>query len=246
MSLEQLLSATLHSADEYAPSPDLFAKVQRSIEEDNLHRLRIRNAIRWSAAATVAVVVFLLATVRIEDGRVDMSFISLEILTTALMVTTVAILGPSIRRFGQTYERAVFAGHPDTGAQVLKLLDIAYYLIFGAFIVMTMMFEPPRELVAVESQFSDIVHLEMERLGGLLLLMGTLHAVLLLTLPVVGLIHSANLRKARMAAGATSEDDGANKIDRGITVGVWVIAGYVLFQMVAAVLVILLGLGMGG
>ena len=42
MTLEQVLSATLHSADDYDPSPDLFAKVQRSIDEDRAHRRRFR------------------------------------------------------------------------------------------------------------------------------------------------------------------------------------------------------------
>ena len=76
--------------------------------------------------------------------------------------------------------------------------------------------------------------------------MGVLHVALLLALPIVGLVHSANLRRARIAAGATSNDDVAAKIDRGVTVGTWVVAAYVLFQMVVAVLGVLLGLGMGG
>jgi hypothetical protein len=246
MSLEQLLTDTLHAADDYAPSPDLFAKVQRSIEEDDAHRRRIRRVILWLVAAVAVVIVFLFATVRVDGGQVDMSFTGLELLVTAVMVAIVAVMGPAIRRFGQTYERAVFASNPDTGTQVLRLLDVAYYLIFNAYIVMTLMFEPPRDLPLFDRQFADTLLFEAERLGGLLLLVGVLHVALLLALPIVGLVHSANLRRARIAAGATSNDDVAAKIDRGVTVGTWVVAAYVLFQMVVAVLGVLLGLGMGG
>ena len=246
MSLEEMLTDTLHVADDYAPSPDLFAKVQRSIEEDTAHRRRIRSAILWLGAAVTAVIAYLLATVRVANGQVDMSFAALEVLVTAVMIAFVAVMGPAIRRFGQTYERTVFAGTPNTGTQVLRLLDIAYYLIFGAFIIMTLMFEPPRDLSLVERQFADMLSFEFERIGGLLLLMGVLHVALLLALPVIGLVHSANLRRARISSGATSDDDVAIKIDRGVNVGVWVVAAYVLFQMAVAVLGILLGLGMGG
>jgi hypothetical protein len=246
VSLEQLLADTLHTADDYAPSSDLFAKVQRSIEEDNAHRRRIRGAILWLLAAVAAVVVFLIANVRVENGQVDMSFTSLELLVTAIMVAIVAVMGPAIRRFGQTYEQSAFAGNPETGTQVLRLLDIAYYLIFGAYIVMTLVYEPPRDLPFLDRQFTDTLTAEALRLGGLLLLMGLLHIALLLALPIVGLVHSANLRRARIAEGAPSDDDLAAKIDRGVTVGTWVVAAILVFQVVVVVLGALIGLGMGG
>ncbi len=246
MSLEQQLIDTLRTADDYIPSPDLFAKVQRSIEEDDAHRRRIRTVILWVLAAAAAVTVFLVATVRVDGGRAEMPYTSLELLITAVMIAIVAVMGPAIRRFGEMYERNAFAGNPETGTQVLRLLDVAYYLIFGAYVVMTLMFEPPRDLAALDRQFADMLLFQAGRLGGLLLLIGILHVVLLLALPVIGLVHSANLRRARMAAGATSRDEVAAKIDRGVTIGTWVVAAYVLFQMVVAVLSILIGLGMGG
>jgi heme/copper-type cytochrome/quinol oxidase subunit 2 len=246
VTFEQLLTDTLHAIDDYAPSPDLFAKVQRSIEEDRTHRRRIRETILWLAAAVAAVVVYLLVTVRVEDGRVDMSFTSLELLVTAVMIAIVAVMGPAIRRFGQTYEQAVLGASRETGMQVLRLLDIAYYLVFGAYIVMTLQFTPPRHLPFFDRQFADALLAEVQRLGGLLLLMGLLHVVLLLALPVVGLVHRANLRRARIAEGATSDDDVAAKIDRGVTIGVWIVAVPVLFLMVVVVLGVLLALGAGG
>ena len=246
VNLEQQLTDTLHTADDYAPSPDLFARVQRSIEEDAAHRDRLVTTMLSLGAAGAAVIVFLLVTVSFRDGQVDMSFASLEVLVTAIMVGIIVVMGPAIRRFGQTYERSAFAASPETGTQVLRLLDIAYYLIFGAYIVMTLMFEPAPDLQFSDRQLTDALLVQAERLGGLLLLMGLLHIVLLLALPVVGLVHSANLRRSRIGEGSTSNDDVAAKIDRGVTVGTWVVAVYVLFQMVATVLVVLIGLGMGG
>ncbi len=219
--------------------------MQRSIEEDRAHRRRVRQVVLGLSAAIAAIAGYLISTVSIEDGRVDMPFRNLELLVTAIMIGFVAVMGPAIRRFGQTYERAVFAGSPNTGTQVLRLLDIAYYLTFGAYILLTLMFEPPRHLLFHERQFGDQLLFEAERLGGLLLLTGALHAVLLLALPVIGLVHSANLRRARIAAGATSRDAGAVKIDRAVGVGVWIVALWILFQMVIGVLGLLIALGAG-
>ncbi|NND02477.1 MAG: hypothetical protein HKN91_06800, partial [Acidimicrobiia bacterium] len=134
MTIEQLIGDALHAADSYEPSPDLFVKVQRSIDEDAVHRRRLRRNLIWAASGVVAVMLYLLGTVDVVEGAVSMSFTSLEVLTTVVMVLIVAVVGPAIRRFGQFYERDAFATDPAVGTQVLKLLDIAYYLIFGAFI----------------------------------------------------------------------------------------------------------------
>ena len=246
MSLEELLTDTLHAADGYDASPDLFAKVQRSIEEDRAHRHRVRAVISWLALGALVITGYVLAAIRTDNGQVDMSYTSLEVLVTTVMVVVVVVMGPAIRRFGRTYERAVFAGSPETGTQVLTLLDIAYYLIFGGYIVMSLMFEPPQDLAWPDREFSDMLVFEAVRLGGLLLLMGVLHVALLIALPVVGLVHSANLRRARIAAGATSEDPTAVKVDRGIGVGVWIVAAVVVLQLVIGLIGVLVGIGAGG
>ena len=250
MTLEQLLTDTLHTADDFSPSPDLFAKVQRSIKEDRAHRRRVRVVLAWVAAAVVAVAAYVAATIETTTSffhtGYEIPFRPLAFLTTAVMVTIVVVMGPAIRRFGETYEREVFAGSPETGTQVLKLLDIAYYLIFGAFILMTLFFEPPSELEPWVRQFPDHLYFEMSRLGGLLLAMAVLHIVLLLSLPVVGLIHSANLRRARIADGAVSTDALADRLDKAISVGAWLAALLILAPLVLAVLGAIIGLGAGG
>jgi hypothetical protein len=246
MTFEQLLTDTLHSADDFAPSGDLFAKVQRSIEEDQAHRVRRRNTFIAVAAALAAIVLYLLAVVDIVDGVVTMSFPALEILVTAIMTGIVVAMGPAIRRFGETYERAVFPGSPETGRQVLKLLDIAYYLIFGAFILVTLMFEPPQNIPFWDRELTDQIMFQFARLGGLLLLMGALHVVLLISLPVIGLVDAANRRRERIADGAESTDLLAAKTDKGITFAVWIIAGLILLEVVGAVLALIAIIGASG
>ncbi len=250
MTLEQLLTDTLHHADDFSPSPDLFAKVQRSIEEDRAHRRRVRVVLAWVGVAVAAVAVYVALTLQPATGLFEtgyeVPFRPLMVLTTAIMVAIVAVMGPAIRRFGETYEREVFAGSPETGTQVLRLLDIAYYLIFGAFILMTMLFEPPSDLPLSERQFPDHLYFEMVRLGGLLLAMAELHIVLLLSLPVVGLVHSANLRRARMADGAESTDPFAERLDKAISIGVWLAALLILAPLVLVVLGGIIGLGASG
>lgn len=250
MTLEQLLTDTLHRADDFSPSPDLFAKVQRSIDEDQAHRRRVRVVLAWVAVSVAAVALYVALTVqRVPSnlwGGYEVPFRALAFLTTGVMVAIVVVMGPAIRRFGETYERHVFAGSPETGTQVLRLLDIAYYLIFGAFILMSLFFEPPAELLPWERQFPDHLYFEMSRIGSLLAAMAILHIVLLLSLPVVGLIHSANLRRARIADGAESTDAFADRLDKSITIGAWLGALLVLVPLVLAVLGGIVALGAGG
>ena len=243
MTFEQLLGDALHAADSFEPSPDLFAKVTRSIDEDAAHRRRVRRVLAWTAASVVLVGAYVALTLRVAEGVVSMPFAALEILTTALMAGIVVVLGPAIRRFGETYERAVFRSSPDVGAGVLRLLDIAYYLIFGAFIVMTLQFE--REVRLGES-FAALVSHELDRLGGLLLVMGVLHVLLVVALPVVGLIHAANERRHRLEGGNASIDSGADRIDRAVTIAAWLVAAFVVVQMVAGVLIAVLTVGASG
>lgn len=239
MTVEQLIGDALHAADSYQPSPDLFAKVQRSIEEDAAHRKRLRFVLAWLGGGVLAVLAFLAATVDFAGGSVSMSFTALEVLVTALMVVIVAVMGPAIRRFGELYERAAFGANADTGSAVLRLLDIAYYLIFSAIIVMSLVFDPP---LVLGLDFATHLHDQLIRLGGLLLLMGILHVGLLVALPVAGLVHTANERRIRIAAGHDSTDHVAAQVDKVITVVAWVAAIMVVLLLVFIVLnLVLLG-----
>ncbi len=116
----------------------------------------------------------------------------LEIITIVVLAVVVGVLGPLIKRFGRAYAADVFRANPRTGKSYLVLMDFAYYLIFVAYILFSVKWEPDtgwdQEVNAEQLQASVM------RLGGLLLLMGLLHGLNVLTLPVIGRIFTLNRR----------------------------------------------------
>jgi hypothetical protein len=114
----------------------------------------------------------------------------LELITAAVLIAVVGTLGPLIKRFGKAYAADVFRANPRTGKSYLVLMDFAYYMIFGAYILFMIRWEPDTgwEQQVNAEQFQASVF----RLGGLLLLMGLLHGLNVLTLPVIGRIFTLN------------------------------------------------------
>ncbi len=205
MSVEQLLRDTLHRADAYQVSPDLFARVQRSIAEDRAHRRRVRAAVAWSLAGLLSVAVYLVVLAEVIDGRVTWPWWALEALTAAILVTLILVLGPLIRRFGGIFANSVFVAHPPTGRHFLRVLDVAYYLVFTAFVLIETQVTPRDEWLGPSG---TVVHLQWltGRIGAMLLLMGVLHAVTIALLPVLGVVFSSIWRQLtpeeqRTAAG---------------------------------------------
>jgi hypothetical protein len=112
-----------------------------------------------------------------------MSWWVIELITVAALVGIVVVLGPLIKRFGRAYAGDIFRGNPRTGKSYLVLMDVAYYLIFTAYILFTLTFTRPLEWqVGVGAQLQH----EVARVGGMLLLMGVLHGLNVLSLPLVG------------------------------------------------------------
>ena len=123
---------------------------------------------------------------------------------------------------------------------MLKLLDVAYYLIFGAYIMMTLQYAPTGE--HADTVLLEWVHFEVFiRLPGLLLLIGVLHVALVMSLPVVGLVFSANRRRERITAGGESNDPGMDKVDSAITGLSWFLAIDLLLLMLPLILGLILG-----
>ncbi len=246
MTVEQLLTDALHGADDYLPSPDLFAKVKRSIEEDAAHQRRIRRALTWTAVGLAATVAWVTAFIDFAGGTVTMPWWTVEVLTTAILVTVVVILGPVIRRFGRGLTLEVFRSNRVTSERFLVLLDFAYYLVFTAFILMTTNF-------AAESAWGGDLGAQLDselvRIGGLLLVMGILHALTIAVLPVMGLIFASNWRRAaRVALGSEAPEPNppAEKADRVATVIVWLVAVAVATQLLLLIVPGIIGLILGG
>jgi uncharacterized membrane protein len=194
VSVEQLLRQAMHGADTYEVSPDLFARVKRSIDEDRAHRRRVRMAVAWSLTGVLAVALYLGAMAEVVDGRVTWPWWSLELLTAVLMIVLILVIGPLIRRFGGIFAASVFTANRPTATHFLRVLDVAYYLTFSAFVAIEIRIVPRDEWLGPDG---TAVHLDWVagRIGVLLLLMGVLHAITIALLPVLGVVFSSIWRQ---------------------------------------------------
>lgn len=245
MTVEQLLTDALHGADDYAPSPDLFAKVQRSIGEAAAHRRRVRRGLAWAAAGLAVAAVWVAALLDVADGQVTDTWWVIDVLASAVLLVAVVVLGPLIRRFGRELTLEVFRSNRATSQRFLVLLDIAYYLVFGAFILMTTTFSPPSDWAG---DLASLLEYEFLRIGGLLLIMGILHAITIAVLPVMGLIFASNWRRAartRLGTEAPEPNPKAEQADRVATWIVWFVVASSLAPLVLFIIPALLGLVLG-
>ena len=81
------------------------------------------------------------------------------------------------------------------------LTDVAYYLIFTAFIFFTVTFVAPEDWL--ETPGNQYRH-ELARVGGILLILGILHAANVVALPIIG-----NLLSHRMSGSAEPPGPGS-------------------------------------
>lgn len=182
--VERLLVAAFDDARATVDGhPDLFARVERSIEE-----AAARRRFRWRLGAGVAGAVAGLASLGlglsdVRDGRLVMPWWVLELVTGLVLVLLAVALGPFIKRFGRAYAADVFRRNPRTGKSYLVLTDVAYYLIFLAYILVTTRVVPNEEWAS--SPGTQVQH-ELGRIGGILLLMGVLHTANVVALPMIG------------------------------------------------------------
>lgn len=191
--VENLLRETLvDGAAALDESTDLFARVQLSIEDDR----RIRRQ-RWRRLGVIAcllgaVAAVVFATTERNQGEWLMDWWVLEIIWFAGMVTLALWLGPFIRRFGKSYAADVFRANPRTGKSFIVLMDVAYYLIFFAYILFTVQFEPAGDWGQTVN--ANQLQATAVRVGGILLIVGLLHGLNVLMLPVIGRLLTLNRR----------------------------------------------------
>jgi hypothetical protein len=189
---ERLRDALLGGAAQVHESPDLFARIVLSIEDD-----RTRRRQRWRGAAVLACLIgalgaVLFAVIDINEGELLMDWWILELLTTLFLIGLALWLGPFIKRFGRSYAADVFRANPSTGKSFIVLTDVAYYLIFLSFILFTVTFDLPSDWDGVVNGV-QLKH-EVSRVAGIVLIMGLLHGFNILALPVVGRLFTLNRR----------------------------------------------------
>jgi hypothetical protein len=190
--LERQLYDALSPAETRPPSPDLFERVLGSITDDRLRRRRIRRGGLLGIVFLTALTATIWFTTPKLNGWPVMDWWILEIFTTVLLMALALWLGPFIKRFGRAYAADVFHDNPQTGKSYIVLTDIVYYLIFTAYILFTVSFEPRESwgYIVMPSQLGS----EAARVGGILLIIGVLHGLNIVLMPVLGRLFSLNRR----------------------------------------------------
>jgi hypothetical protein len=197
---DRLIAAALRTTEEVEPSPDLWSRVVHSIEEDRAHRRRVR----LSAAVTMGVVAVLTAigALSMTDGPLGRHVrpAGFEALTTVALVALLVVLGPAIRRFGRGYASDLWSAEQDLPTALIRLLDLAYYLVFAGYILLSI------DLTFAVSDASHSACLVADtscialgeqlntaslRIAGLLVIMGVLHAATIIVLPFLALISNS-------------------------------------------------------
>ena len=185
--LRDALFAGVEAADE---SPDLFARIQLSIEDDRRRRRQVRHAVAIGACLLGALAAVVYATTERRQGELLMDWWVLELLTDAILIGIAFWLGPLIKRFGKSYAADVFRGNPRTGKSFIVLTDIAYYLIFISYIMFTIRYSPASNWG--QTVTAEQLQHETARIAGILLIIGLLHGINLLALPVIGRLLTLN------------------------------------------------------
>lgn len=202
MTTEERLVDALHAADSFEPSPDLFSRLQRSIEENRAHRRRV---LLWSGGIVILltmVVTWVAVAVEVNaQGRATIESWRLVVAYLAVAGGLVVGLGPHLRRFGSGFLEGVFFLDTATGRDFIRVLDVAYYAVFAGLILVdadhwnlgqTQMLQPTLETHA-------------RLLAVLLLVMGLLHVANLIVLPILGLVFNSTVRREeRRSAGAAA------------------------------------------
>jgi len=187
---ERLRDAIADGTASITESPDLFARVQLSIADDRRVRRQHRNAASIAACLVGALCAALFALTDVRKGELLMDWWVLEIITNVVLIAVALWLGPLIKRFGKSYAADVFRGNPRTGKSFIVLTDFAYYLIFFSYILFTVSFEPASDWGPTVTAAQ--LKVETARLAGILLIIGVLHGINLLALPVIGRLLTLN------------------------------------------------------
>lgn len=245
MNLERRISDALHMTDDYQPSVDLFSRVHRSIEEDRIHRRRVRTAAVAALAGVVTLGGFFVPIMKRSSGdELTIPKWSLQVVGAAVLIAVLVTLGPALRRLGGPLIGEVFHLSPATGTRFSRLLDIAYYLFFGGVILLSLDLRGLDGAVPIPG---DDLMGALFQVARFLLLLGVAHVANLALLPAIGLMFTSLTRRAaRREAGPEAEPESAlaKTADRVVSGIVTAVTIAVIAAVLALVAVIMIGLGL--
>lgn len=193
-STERRLRRALEPGSVARPSPDLFERVVDAVEGDRVRRRSARLAVLGGALTLVLVVGAVLVLAPRAGGRLAVPWWWLEVATTALLVGLALWLGPFIKRFGRAYAADVFHDNPQTGKSYILLTDVVYYLIFTAYVLGTVQVDQRGWSGFSGTVTAGQVGTELTRIAGILVIIGVLHGVNIVLMPVLGRLFSLNRR----------------------------------------------------
>lgn len=108
----------------------------------------------------------------------------LEWLVAFVLLVLAVGLHRLIRWFGKSYATEVFQATPQIGQNFLILADVAYYLIFAAYILSNIHFERPEKWMDIVGPLQ--VEAAVSRVAGICLIIGVLHGMNVFVLPFIG------------------------------------------------------------
>ncbi len=125
-----------------------------------------------------------------------MNWQTLESLTIVAMLILAIGLHQVIRRFGKNYAAEIFRSTPSIGTSFLILADVAYYLIFAAYILSNVHFERVYRTLSDGSRIDiwaervNAAQLQdsVSSIAGICLIIGILHGLNVFVLPFIGSI----------------------------------------------------------
>lgn len=243
MTVEERLRNALRDTDEYQPSPDLFVKVKRSIDEDRAHRRRVLRIAAGVAAFVAAVAVWVAIWWDPAPGREPLPWWSVVAVVVAVEVAVVAVVGPAIRRFGRSYVDDVFRTNPATGGWFLALLDVAYYLAFSGIILVFIPFEPAPEWLGAGG-LALMLQEAVVAVGLLVLAMGLLHALTIFVLPFAGLVFASTRHRMLVHESKGEWAPEVRRAHRTVTI-VLIAIGIVIAWQLIGLLIAVLGAVLG-
>ncbi len=210
--LERLLADALRDAGTHVdPSADLFTRIREGIDADRRRKVTRRRLLTAAGSSAAAIAAALTALVY-RQGEPNMNWWILELATFAVLAAIALILGPFIKRFGRSYAADVFRSNPSTGKSFIVLTDFAYYLIFSAYILFTTTIDRPREW-ATDVGANQLEH-TIVRIGGILLIVGLLHGINLMVLPIIGRLLTLNRRLDQQMRETAARDLGDRDFDQ--------------------------------
>jgi len=225
MTMEQRLQRAFEAADRVEPSVDLWSRVLYSIEEDREHRRRV---VRVSVAVVSLCALLVMATIAsLREGPSGGQYVAwqaMELIELITLMAVAATFAPAIRRFGRGFADDLWTTELATPRALLQLLDVAYALVVAGYVLVTTQFEPDG---GVTLEVAEQLHRAAERLGGELLLIGLLHAMTMMALPLVALVSNSTRRSRKLPRFAVAL----------IAIG-GVVLSFVTLQLIAGVIAV--------